>query len=264
MQERTRHSRYAEPKPRVKLWRDAKGWSQKQLGDSVRPQRMTQSQIARIEAGQTALTIDKAKALADALEVAPVDLMPDAPLTVPVRYMISTRTARNGWKAELSPPHRRVPAPVQLAHAELCFAAEVADTSADRMFPAGTLLFVRPFGVRAVDDPADQAVTPHKGDRVLVAEYETTLADKKISRVLMGEFVPSMLGDLMVQLRSNDRAVPAAIYVREAPVAVQGFADAAAHYEPPALAYVPRPDDPAELIGVVQAVTMSLVVNRAA
>ena len=227
------------------MWRIERGMSQKDLAAAAG---LKQSQIARIESGEIALTSDKAFLLARKLDVWPSDLFPDAPITVPLVYRVAV--APEGG-AVAAAPFERVAASARLTDPQKCIAAEIMDNSADRLFPAGTLLFIRP---RAEFDGHFV-----NGDRVLVAEFVKSRVDGRIRRVLVGELTQSLLGDLVVYLRSSNRAVPAAIYVRQGTSAPEGFSEQGIAYRPEHIVYEPRDDDGAEIIGRVEAVAMPVL-----
>lgn len=256
MSKRTRRSSYwpgaAQP-PRLKLLRELRGFSQKDLAERAG---IAQSQVGRIEIGETALTPDKAALLARALDFAPSDLYADTPLTVPLRFRVGLDT--HPPLAADAPAPRRA-APEGITRPEECFAAEVTDDSADRLgFPRGSIVFARP--------PAMIAAGLALGDRILVGVPALAPGDA-YTQVLLGEFQPNIMGDLLVQLRSTNRAAPAAIMVREgaaAAMGVAGIGEAPAAYTPGRIGYTPRDTDNAEILGRVEAANIPVLPFRPA
>lgn len=89
---------------------------------------------------------------------------------------------------------------------------------------------------------------------MLVALYEggeNGGSSRVPAEILVGEVSPSLLGDLMVLVRSNNRAVPSAITVRETAVSA-GMAERQEAYVVEEIRYEPRPGERAVIIGKVE------------
>lgn len=231
---------------RIRLWRDLRKLTQKQLADMSG---MDQSQIARLESGKSLLRMDKAAQLARPLEVAPTDLLPDAPISIAIRYNVRAHFSERDAPPECAAPQERLAAPPRLARPEQCFAAEIVDDSANRLYPRGSFLIVRPLEYL-------NGGPLKNGDRVLVAHYVGSPRDGNIGEVLVGELAQSLVGDLMVQLRSTNKAVPHALYLRQiaAPSLAAAVGDHPMAYQPEHIVYAPQRDDPVIILGRVERV----------
>lgn len=252
MTKRARRSNYwlSEPQlPRLREFREARALSEAALSKLILDRtgvRISPSQVHRIEVGDTVLTPDKAQVFAAALDVATSDLYADMPLTVPLLYRVGRRQPGDPPAASAAPRARRS-APHHLHAAIQCFAAVVADDSADRLgYPQDSVLFVR---------PPDAIGGFEFGSLLLVATYEGEPGRGPIAEIFVGQFQPTALGDLMVHTRSSNRLVPAAIRVREG-AAAPGFSDVPALYEPGRVSYVPRTTDQAVILGRVEAASV--------
>lgn len=228
------------PVPRVRFWRERLKLSQADVADILG---VSQPQVGRIERGENALELPHAQRLAQAWNLAPTDLLPGGPPTVPLRYRIA---ARGG--GALAAPFERVPAPRHAAEPEDCFAADVADDSADRLnYPRGSTLFVR--------ERAALAKGLARGDKVLVAVFAGTRDGGQVEAGLAGSLTTTALGDILVLTKSSDRGVPPAVVVREAAAAPRmGLAERQAVFVgAETVDYRPREDDTSEILGRIEA-----------
>lgn len=237
--------------PRVREIREARGLSEAQLAAVIfekTGKRFSASQIHRVEVGPTRLTPDKAQLIAAGLDVATSDLFSEMPLTVPLLYRVGLR--RGEEPAVFDPPTVRRSVPHHLARAITCVAADVIDDSADRLgYPRGSTLFVRPMA--GIDGLAF-------GSQVLVAVFAGDAANGVATEILAGEFQQTVMGDMLVSTRSSNRAVPAAIRLREGARA-PGVEEASVPYQPGKVSYAPRPGDEALLLGRVEAATIPVI-----
>lgn len=207
-------------------------------------------QIERLEKGQRRLTEDWARRLARAYGVAPQDVLASADsVSVPVAVLVASAFApERPEEFDLPEPHRWVQAPAGLDDPEECFAAAVEDDSADRLYPKGSLLFVRRMAVVARPLRAGRKVLV----RVYADGHRTTM------EILAGVLGASPSGDIVVFTHSANRQVPAVVVVQRR--SMNGAAGLAERFLPIAeelvnIDYVPRADDPAELAGVVEYAT---------
>lgn len=229
--------------PRVRFWRNLRNRTQAELAAVLG---MSQANFARIEKGEHQLDFAQAVKLAAALGVGPTDLYTDAPSTVPLLFRVGSRFAEGAPESPALPaPHERVPVPKRLLRPEECFAAEIADASADRLnLPRGTTVFVRERAVLA------GGIAP--GARVLVGVCG---GDGTLAETFVGELAPNALGDLHVMTRSSSRDVPPAIVVRASAAAPgMSLADRQQVFRTAETVDVtPQPGDEAEILGRVEA-----------
>jgi transcriptional regulator with XRE-family HTH domain len=208
-------------------------------------------QIERLEKGQRRLTEDWARRLARAYGVAPQDVLASADsVSVPVAILVASAFApERPEEFDLPEPHRWVQAPAGLDDPEECFAAAVEDDSADRLYPKGSLLFVRRMAMVARPLRA--------GRKVVVRVYADGNGRATTMEILAGVLGASPSGDIVVFTRSGNRQVPAVMVVQRRSSNGAGLAE---RFLPIAeelvnIDYVPRADDPATLIGVVEYAT---------
>lgn len=156
-----------------------------------------------------------------------------APRSVPIEAVI----ARRGGPETAASPRRWALAPAELADPDECFAAIVGDDSADRLYPPSSMLFAR--RVAKIG-----ALLP--GDEVVVRRWQ---AHAEASEYLAGRLGWSPTGALLLFTASTNRNVAAAVTIRpERSDDERGFSPG--HEE--AISYAHAPDDPAEIVGVVE------------
>lgn len=223
------------PPPRLKLWRERRNLTQEKLAELAQ---QSQSKIARVERGDQALDMEDAELFASILDTGPTDLFVQGPETVPVRFRIGeTKSGR----PELPKPHARLPVPSGIVKVEFSFAVELADRSADLLYPIGT---------RAIVVERDAAGPLRPGDPVAVGIRDAS----GWAKIYLGELSPTALGDVLVSLRTNVLDLPATIAVRRARVTFLGATDRPALYLPETVDVTPRATDEAEILGRVECV----------
>jgi len=189
---------------------------------------ISQQQISKMENGRAPLTLEQARRVAQILGCSPTDLLPEqGGFTVPV----TLRAAMGGGAGALPEPHRRVTALPAIADVEDCFAVEIADEHADRLYPKGADVVVRPVA----------AALPQLGQKIAVRRRADVLVG------VLGE----THGDLVLILRSSVAGMPAALPVQLAPG--RGVAERTFRYVDPSarVDYAPRAGDPAEILGTI-------------
>ncbi len=207
-----------------------------------------QSQVTRLETGKRAAKVHEIFRLAHALQCSAAQLLSGDPgglAMVPLRERIAFE---DGPGLSLAGLPGQLPIAGSLERPDGCFAAVVADDSADKLYPAGSILVVR-----RVDSLAELGRPLAVGDRVVIRRFRESREDGRAQDVLVG-LLQAVAGDLQVVLRSSSRKVASS-------VALQHAAAGAGHYERAfvtatagpgtAIDYEPRPDDPAELLGAV-------------
>lgn len=228
---------------RVREIRNRKELSQNALAERLS---WNQQKLSRIEAGDTKLVFEDAVLIALALEVSPIDLFADMPMTVPLRYAACSRYFEHALaRPEFPEPHQRIAAPPKLSKPEECVAVEVLDSSADRLYPAGTYLIIR-------ERPYAGKLKP--GDPVAVGLFETTRKGRFLAEVLIGHLAPNTMGDLMVALRTSNRELPPMVMLRGQQERAMAFGDRPEIYVPDLIDVTPRPGDVAEILGRVERV----------
>lgn len=215
---------------RLRELRGRAGLKQEELADQVG---ISQQQLSKIENGRAPMTLEQARRIAAILGISATDLLPEqGGFTVPV----TVRAGLAGAAAELLAPHRRITALRGIADVEECFAAEIADAHADRLYPPGSDVVVRPLGHRM----------PHLGSKVLVRRR-----DGEGSEILAG-LLGEAHGDLVLVLRGTSPGLPAALPIQHAR-GPRGLAEIGHRYisDSAAVEYAPRPGDPAEILGTI-------------
>jgi hypothetical protein len=148
---------------------------------------------------------------------------------------------------DLPEPHERL-LPRGLNNPENCFAAELFDDSADIDFGRGTILFAR----RLEPLPASLQA----GAKVLARFFLDPPAedsDRATHEILYGILDRNIVGDLVLITRTRNRLIPRHALIQSAAPNRPGLAERA-FFPPPrdaTVAYEPRADDPAELLGIV-------------
>jgi hypothetical protein len=127
-------------------------------------------------------------------------------------------------------------------------AAEIFDDSANLDFAPGTLLFLRRLG------SAPEKLTV--GARVLARfflEPVATPGRRTTHEILYGILDRNIVGDLVLITRTQNRLIPRNVLIQSATSRAPGLAERVATFSPrdTPVMYHPRPDDPAELLGVV-------------
>jgi transcriptional regulator with XRE-family HTH domain len=203
-----------------------------------------------LERGDKRINADIAQRLQAPLRCAAGQLLAAAEAagaSVPLRFVVAAAESESRPAAfELPEPHEWLPVG-RLADVQDCFAAEIADDSADRDFSRGTVLFVR-----ALADPA--APLP-VGARIL-ARFLLAARDgdeRGTSEILYGILDQNVVGDLVLLIRSRNRVLPHTSLIQAAPPFPGGLAEAPAALRRPGgtILYQPRPDDPAVILGIV-------------
>jgi hypothetical protein len=148
---------------------------------------------------------------------------------------------------DLPEPYERLQ-PRRLTEAENCVAAEMFDDSADLDFTRGTILFVRRLTAPRGEVPA--------GAKVLVRFFldpVSSTGHRQTHEILYGILDRNIVGDLVLITRTQNRLIPRNVLVQSAEPSRPGLAERAVvlrlRDEP--ISYVRRPEDPAELLGVV-------------
>ena len=203
--------------------------------------------IGKIERGEQRLRLDQLPLFADALNIDLWQLLTDepAPFGLPVRYVVAAALSNDApaWNDPtvphiLTPP--RLPAP------EECFAAEIADDSADLIYPKGSFVIARCL---------EKLAGPLKlGAKVLVAQYGTDLENGDIFAVLVGFLDRTVIGETIVATRSHNIRTPKLITIQPR-TATAGASERILQFEierSPTIDYRPRANDPARILGVIE------------
>ncbi len=198
-----------------------------------------------LERGDKRINADTEQRLRSALRCAPGELLAGAAAaaSLPLRYVIAAAESETRPDSfELPEPYEWVP-PVRLADPEGCIAAEIVDDSADLDFAKGAVLFVR-------------AAPLHIGAKI-VARFFVDSSDAEGKRqtyeILYGILDQNILGDLILVTRTRNRLVPRNALIQGTPEVHGGLAERPISIQrrSGAIDYVPRPEDPAEILGLV-------------
>jgi transcriptional regulator with XRE-family HTH domain len=201
-----------------------------------------------LERGDKRINADTAERLSRPLHCSVGDLLGGGrEMSVPLVIAVAAAESEaRPSEYDLPEPHERLHAR-HLAEAENCFAAELFDDSADLDFERGAILFVR----RA----AARGMLVAIGAKVLVRFFLEPAADgsRKVHEVLYGILDRNIVGDLVLITRSQNRLISRNALIQSAAPSRPGLAERALTLMPrdAAIAYEYRPNDPAELLGVV-------------
>ena len=203
-----------------------------------------------LERGDKRINADTAGRLAKPLRCAVGDLLGGAAHGVSVPLIVAAAAA----ESEARPADYDLPEPYELlqprhlAEAENCFAAELFDDSADIDFERGTILIIRRLAPPGTPVPV--------GANVLVRFFLDPAREgltRKTHEILYGILDRNIVGDLVLITRTRNRLVPRNALIQSAAPARPGFSERTLALMPRdvSIAYEPRPNDPAELLGVV-------------
>lgn len=209
---------------------------------------MSGAYYGALERGDKRINADTAARLAKPLGCASGDLL--GGLTgVSVPLILAVGAA----ESEARPPQYDLPEPYERLQprrltAESCFAAELFDDSADLDFEPGTILV------------AQRLATPRAllpvGAKVLARFFLDRLPEaggRATHEILYGILDRTIVGDLVLITRTRNRLIPRNVLIQSAAPSRPGLAERAVVLTPreAPINYEPRPDDPAELLGIV-------------
>jgi transcriptional regulator with XRE-family HTH domain len=231
---------------RLRELRQICGLSQQQVAAAAG---ISTAYYGALERGDKRINADTAVRLSGPLRCAAGDLLAGAHgMSVPLEIAVAAAESETRPATyDFSQPHERLQ-PSRLADAENCFAAEIFDDSADLDFDRGTIVFARRLqGLRE---------KLRVGVKVLVRFY-VELAGAGSARstheILYGMLDQNIVGDLMLITRTRNRLIPRNAVIQTAAPTRSGLAESAFVLAPRdgLIAYEARPDDPAEILGVV-------------
>ena len=201
-----------------------------------------------LERGDKRINADTAVRLSRPLRCAVADLFAGTSgLSVPLSHAVAAAESENRPPLyDLPEPHERLQ-PRGLPEAGDCFAAEIFDDSADIDFARGTILVLR----RLVN-----AGSVAVGAKILARFFLDPPGGaeaRATHEILYGILDRNIVGDLVLITRTRNRLVPRHVLVQGAASLRPGLAERAPALAPrdAAIAYVARPDDPAEILGSV-------------
>jgi len=202
-----------------------------------------------LERGDKRINSDTAARLSGPLRCAAGDLLAGTQgISVPVALAVAAAE----WEArppafDLPEPHERLQ-PGRLTDAADCFAAEVFDDSADLDFSRGAILVVR--------ELRRSRTALRAGDKVLARFYLEPAGvgqARTTHEILYGILDQNIVGDLVLITRTRNRLIPRHALLQSAAPSRPGPAErpvGLAMRDIP-IAYEARPDDPAEILGIV-------------
>jgi len=202
-----------------------------------------------LERGDKRINADTAQRLSTPLHCAVGELLGGGRgVSVPLAITVAAAESETRpSEYDLPEPHERL-RPRSLLDAENCFAAEVFDDSANLDFEHGTILIIR----RLAPPLSSVAV----GAKVLVRFFldpAATDGARQTHEILYGILDRNIVGDLVLITRTRNRLIPRNALIQSAAPSRPGLAERAVALMPRAttIAYEPRSDDPAELLGTV-------------
>jgi transcriptional regulator with XRE-family HTH domain len=210
---------------------------------------MSGAYYGALERGDKRINADTAERLATALGCAAGDLLAGAQgASVPLVFAVAAAESEaRPASHDLPEPYERLAA-MRLSDGNDYAAAEIFDDSANLDFARGTILFLYRIGPTAVE----LAV----GARVLARfflEPPAVSGRRATHEVLYGILDRNVVGDLVLITRTQNRLIPRHVLIQSAAPFGPGLAERVTTFSPrdTPVAYQPRPDDPAELLGVV-------------
>jgi transcriptional regulator with XRE-family HTH domain len=200
-----------------------------------------------LERGDKRINADTANRLSKPLRCAVGDLLgPGQGISVPLVVVVAAAESKaRPAEYDLPEPHERL-LPHRLPESENCAAAQIFDDSADVDFASDTILFLR-------------RLAPHGavpiGAKVLVRFFLDPVANgnRNTHEILYGILDRNIVGDLVLITRTRNRLIPRNILIQSASPSRPDLSERVLALTPrdTAIAYQPRPDDPAELLGIV-------------
>ncbi len=200
-----------------------------------------------LERGDKRINADTAQRLQRALRCAAGELLAGtaAAAMVPLRFAIAAAESEGRPAAfDLPEPWEWLSA-ARLAEPQDCFAAEIADDSANLDFARGTVLFIR--ALPALTAPL------HLGARVVARFLLAGDGVRPTHEILYGLLDQNILGDLVLITHSRNRLIPRTALIQAAPRTGGGLAEAPLVLRRPGatIEYEPRAGDPGEILGLV-------------
>jgi transcriptional regulator with XRE-family HTH domain len=173
---------------------------------------------------------------------------PPGRLSLPLRLVVAAQESEGRRDQFDLPGTDFEPAPKRLVRPEECFAAELDDDSADRLYGKGAIFFVRPI------DPAEPAILV-RGERFLVRFLDGPLGGDGLTReVLFGFVDQNQMGDITLSTVSHNPLVPHNPTIQEGSRRLRGLSERTLSFIPqkPTIDYQARPEDQAVIIGLVE------------
>jgi hypothetical protein len=208
----------------------------------------SQQQVERLAKGQRRLDLEWGRRLEPVLGVAPQDLYEGRIRRVRLEIEVAIGIANlPGGQFHLPADARPwIEAPEGLEAKEECFAARLADDSAARLYPKGSILFVRRLA--------------HLGGVLQLGSKVLTIFRDPLARtvaVLAGRVSESPMRDLILFTESSDRETPVSLVLQPYSIP-NGMSERVLPYRPPrgSLEYEPQIGDPGEVLGVIEYATI--------
>lgn len=198
-----------------------------------------------LERGDKRINVDTAERLCRPLRCSVGDLLAGAHgISVPLTLAVAA--ADSGARPadyDLPEPQERLRLR-RLDVTDDCFAAEIFDDSADCDFARGAILVARQVG--------QQGPPLHAGNRVLVRFYLDPAGNEErpTHEILYGILDQNVVGDLVLITRTRNRMIPRHAVIQLSPSSPGERTNVGASRDA-LISYSPRPDDPAEILGVV-------------
>lgn len=235
---------------RLRELRERAGLSQESFAEFAG---IGQQQLSKIENWRAPISNEQAREWAPRLNCSPLDffLENEGGLTIPVTLAAAAASAPNAPASyDLPAPHRRIAALPMIADVDDCDGVEVLDDHADRLpYPPRSTVVRRPLRKRRGKLRLGQKIVVRRMKRL---EGGT----RRTHEVLIGKLGIAD-GDLVLQLRSTNPELPAALTIQRHRLPA-GLDEPALRAIPngDAIDYVAHDDDPAEIVGtVVMAIT---------
>jgi len=230
---------------RIRHFRERAGLTQ---DDLVEATGFSQSKISALELGQRKLSRPDALIIAaiEAMHCSAEELHENQAATVPLELIVAAFESEARPERWTPRPLRRVAASPLLARPEQCFAAHLVDDSFNELRPPDTMLYCR-----RVEGP-EAAIKA--GAPILVKRYRIDRADGEILEVLAGMLNVDLAGELTLRTCTTNRQISRHIEIqrrrRPGPWLAERRIEALAR--PAEVRYTSRPEDEAEIVGVIE------------
>lgn len=197
-----------------------------------------------IERGRKRLNTDTARLIR---KVLPITGLFEVAIntTIPVRYIVGAESSNIWQDVGIGETGKMAPTNEKLQAIKDCFAVEIGDESADLDYPRETTLYLRPI------IPGE--VLPIRCP-ILARFYKTPRSpDSAPSELLYGLLDRTAVGDIVLLTRSATTQLPSGKLIQSGSERLRAVSARLVNAipQPPMIEYTARPDDPAEILGIV-------------
>lgn len=194
---------------RIRELRQAAGLTQEALGERAK---LSKQEISALERGVKQIMPVTGQRIAAALGRSLAEILGEGSgRSVPIKLVIAGSFSESRPAAFDQPsPWHRVEVGSRLVKPEECFAAEIADNSADLDYPPGSVLVIRPFA------PGEKVALGRKIVVRFWLDPQSALATRRTREILYGLLDKSLAGDLLLLTRSTSLEIPRTLLIAPA------------------------------------------------